>query len=707
MKHLAIDWSDFIARAAVWDRLAPETRRVLSRLDASRALDRDVYGDDLGTLLDADILVPMEDGRRVRPHPDRRAWLRALRSLGRHDLLGEPDPKVLFEYLRDHFTAEERRVLAYNPVSGYTAYWTSDHSARTVQSATSVGWIEAFLEGTLPDIAEVARAASPAVDPAVTQRHAQELVRRLMDTPEPVALSALPERFPELDAASLGAAVHLAVRQLALFPALRPDDLGLVLTLWPGIVARLHRPAPEPPRPVEADPTFAAPLLIEDMTAVLIEASAEPLRLRKTDHALFARTQDRLEEALMPVPEWLRPLESAAPVYRLRLALDALLSLEFLRRRRHGNPVLVSTTAARDWLAGTPRTRLRAVLEPMRVDTSPDGALGSTPATHRRTSPDDDGFGHGPGAWIQQSGARDEIRIGSPDELRLVPPIPIRYRDDARAATVEAALARAYLSLPEDGAFVRFEDFVHYHGQRDNPLEEDTIRRALSRGWSGYGPLTDEDIEALWQNTLIEVFHARLMPLGAVRLGLHEGALCIALTSIGRYLLGEARDFELETGEAPAGQVIVQPDFEVVFTAPAPLAEAAIARLAERRGTGVGVLFRITREAVFSAAAAGLSAEEALETLRAHAALGVPDNVAREVAGWFERCRRVTLRPATLIECPDEQTAARVATAAGKNASLLAPTVVELRESGDKAALTRKLAKAGIFIDETRTKRRR
>jgi hypothetical protein len=72
--------------------------------------------------------------------------------------------------------------------------------------------------------------------------------------------------------------------------------------------------------------------------------------------------------------------------------------------------------------------------------------------------------------------------------------------------------------------------------------------------------------------------------------------------------------------------------------------------------------------------------------------------VEAEINGWFARYRQVEVQPATLIHCPDAETAARVLTALGKKAAKLTDTVLELHESKIQSAVTKKLREAGIFI---------
>jgi hypothetical protein len=164
-------------------------------------------------------------------------------------------------------------------------------------------------------------------------------------------------------------------------------------------------------------------------------------------------------------------------------------------------------------------------------------------------------------------------------------------------------------------------------------------------------------------------------------------------------LLGLAEDFDYGHDHDAQGQLVVQPNFDIVFLSSSPLAEAALARFAERKGRGVGALFAITKKSVHSAAGSGMTATAVLETLERLSAKPIPANVAREIAGWFNQCRRITVRSAVLIHCPDADTAARVVTASGKQAVALTDTVVELTDARAKNVLLRKLHGLGIFAE--------
>ena len=138
--------------------------------------------------------------------------------------------------------------------------------------------------------------------------------------------------------------------------------------------------------------------------------------------------------------------------------------------------------------------------------------------------------------------------------------------------------------------------------------------------------------------------------------------------------------------------------FEIVFLSAAPMAEAVLSRFAERKSTGLGVLFKLTKAAIFSAAAMGTKCEQVLDQLREISSKELPANVVREVEGWFGRCRTVTVRNTVLIRCPDPDTATHVLSACGRKGNLLTDTIVELPDAKARKAVIQKMKKAGIFV---------
>jgi hypothetical protein len=217
---------------------------------------------------------------------------------------------------------------------------------------------------------------------------------------------------------------------------------------------------------------------------------------------------------------------------------------------------------------------------------------------------------------------------------------------------------------------------------------------------------SEEELEERFMSDLYQVLFRALVPWGGARIGIsaqHE--LAFELTSVGRYLLGLAHDFELDAAPPEARTPVrVQPDFEVLFVSPSAMLEARIGRFAERRGKGVGVLFRITRESILAAARAGLSADDVLATLSESSAGPVPKNVVHEIKAWFARCRHLQLESVQLLRCPDAETAERVFALGAKHLERLGDTLLALHDPAKKSELLRACAKQGLFLGKGRAR---
>ncbi len=730
MKLFDLDWLDFYQRLAVWDRLTLNTRQVLAQLKSNKAVNVRGFGDDLQRLADARFVTVYGDGQRAKLHKECLDFARAIRAMCRHDILDQPDAAVLHGYILDHFTRAEQSALSTDGRS----YHGSAHDL--TRDAMSVGWLNDFL--SLDNLAQAQEWESLRepdryyyrgdskgliLNSSEALTATQSIIRQFMSSTEPVLFKDTPVRFKHLSLPHLAAATYAGIRYLLLFPSMRRDDMTPMIGLWPTIPQRLHRPKAKQPKSVTPDQTFHCAYLMEDMTTVLVGASGEPPRVRSTDQALFAKAREQLESNLMSVPEWLTQIEGCAPGDRVQAAVEFLRGFGFIETRgTHGKDLrLEPTTEARDWLGMSSRDRLKSILDRLKPDQSQDQRAG-LPANHSNLPGD---FGCDIGSVEDAARfARDMLVLAELDDeddddydydtpftsygcdphFAFLPRAVNCGIDLARDLDIPAALIDTYGSLARR-RFVQFSHFVEYHMQQANPL---LIRRQgakplkLNIGWSWRKP-TDEEAEDLWGQLLVDFFRRRLLPLGGVQVGLRgrAGALCISLTDVGRYLLDLARDFEYGNCNDQQGRIVVQPNFDIVFLSPAPLAEATIARFADRKANGTGTLFKITKTSIFTAASCNMTASQVLDTLRDLCAKAVPSNVTREVRDWFDQCGRVAIKTALLIQCPNAQIATRVLAAGGKKLTPISDTVVELADRKFKAPLVKKLKETGVFVDQS------
>ena len=242
---------------------------------------------------------------------------------------------------------------------------------------------------------------------------------------------------------------------------------------------------------------------------------------------------------------------------------------------------------------------------------------------------------------------------------------------------------------------MNLNDFLNRWRTRNNPLTEGEV----------FLPLEDmDDLEEKWQGALAAFFFRRLVVLGGVTLGrLVSGRMGFRLTPAGRYLLQDTDQFEFDAAK-DTGEVLVQPNFEIVFLAPSVEAQLRVRAYAEPTAAlegpdSVGTLFVLRRESVQRAVMGGRDADGIVASLRRLSKHPLPANVERQVAAWGAEVRWIDVRPAVVVDCGDAETAARVLAAVRKNGRQLSATAVELL-AGNKltAAIRKKLSAAGIFV---------
>ncbi len=679
MKHFEIDWAGMVALMPAWERLSQPVRAAYLAMKPGVAGARvEELRGGADELVKAGLVSLSPTGVRAVVAERWRPFHTALRAMDHHRLWEAPSTGGLVTYLEDVFTTPDLQALLGDQGYGSNAYYLRVLLADRVSGEE---WVEGLLAAESPKaVADWERKRSTAwergqpslpVPPVFTEAAvldaARVLLRGLVAEPAGVPLGDLPARFPEVDAAVLAAAIRGCLRYLLLFASMT-DALVPTVGVWPDVAVRLRRAAQGPPAPVEVAETFEAAFRLEDMTTVLTAAAAEPLRLRANDGAVFARTREAIEDRLVSLPDWVAETLGADPETRVETAARLLHAMDLAKAgEKAGQGLrLAPTKKGLRWLDLPDGERLDALIAPIRGSDE-----------------------RAPGSWY---GAGSKVGF-FPVTLGFTAPAGMDLRN---------WVTRAFLEVPP-GGMLELGAFLDHRGRAENPFLRLLAKNpgALRVQWGR--PTTRQEWERLWREVLATMISLRLVPLGGARMGRTEdGTPAFALTPVGRYLLGAEERLEYEGAGGGGAGVVVQPNFEVVFLGPAPGVEARIARFAERAGKGPGTLFRITRRSVLAAAEAGFTADRVLETLAAASRHELPANVVRQLRDWFAATRRVRLRPAVLVECPDAETAARVLSAGGKTVRAVTDTVLELAdtERSARSALLKKLREAGVFAAE-------
>ena len=150
--------------------------------------------------------------------------------------------------------------------------------------------------------------------------------------------------------------------------------------------------------------------------------------------------------------------------------------------------------------------------------------------------------------------------------------------------------------------------------------------------------------------------------------------------------------------------MIVQPDFSIVVIGVNPTPAIELAPFCERgkgtAGMGAGaIVLKITRDSIVKAIANGLDLKQIVDRLKKHASNELPSNVAKEIKHWSEWTKRTTIETLTVIDCPDRDTADRVAACLGKRGRRLGDLLVALESANLPAGDRVKLKGQGVLLE--------
>jgi hypothetical protein len=586
MRLFPNDWQEFLDELAAWGELSIPARKAFLDATAPGLSVEAAHGDPaMAELCDIGFLEESENPDHFDVVERWVSFHQIMKSLEKYPLFESPGLAALCSYLSEHFTPPERSQLHES-----LALLPND-LARIAGFVSSVEWLQgAFTRKVrLSEVGDLDTARA--------------LLSFFTEQRDRVPFRDMEEYFPDVRREPLCDAIRLGVQRAVFFLGLRRTDLEPLIGVWPAAARRLRRLSVVlAPEPVSVSQLFHHPFLIEDMTSLLAAARIDPIPLRRGDERPFTRFVEEAATALLTLPDWLEGLTGLALEARIDLALQALRLTGLLVQEENGTGAspLVPGQQAVEWMR-RPLSERRALVLPVFA-----GTHGRTPRLFDLMEEE----------WTSGDAAREEIMPW---------------------------VEQAFSSVPVT-SFIRFTDFAEYQAAIGSPLASSsglagaaTNMRTGEGGAAGTGLATEEALEELWKSFLGIFLGRCILSLGGAEAGVtQDGRPGFRMTDTGRLLLGMPRDGLPEPDDDDAGaELIVQPNYEVVFLSPSPGAEAELGRFCERVGREVGVLFRITRQSVQRAAAAGLDAERVLATLKAGSKSPVPPNVMHEIRGWM------------------------------------------------------------------------
>ncbi len=652
MKVVTEGWTPIFALLPCWERLPLAARTFFLELEGDlRVRSERLASPPVAALRDGGFLrcpgYPTADG--IMP------FRRFVRALSRHPFF-DGDTVDLDAYLPEHLTHAEVQLV--QDLHGYYGVRWNEIAKRVSDEA----WVLGLLNEKSPALWEkrhVPDAVERFLENPAAGRFLTTWIRRLLEQGNPVALSEIVQAAAD-DPEAAGAALSAGIRYAFLFPSLRSGTLNPVIGLLPGVHHRLTRKRPTKPVVFDAPPVgaevFDTPYLMQDMTTGLVQLEPDGVRLT-AQGAVFKREADRMIAALPVFPAQFR-LPSADS--RWSDAMFWLRRLGFAKAGARGKAScwIKVTADGRKWLVGSVGERLRTLLDALR-------------AANARSRKSNRG-------WDSLTFTTGSVFSGYGDE---------------RAVEPDRRLVEAFAAL-EPGQWVATAEFLAWQAETENPL----LACPAPSNAGHIFIFSAEDQEKRWYNYVEGFLKDRLIPLGGVRLALtSDGGHWFALTPVGAYLLGRTDVFEYVHPDTP-GHMVVQPNFDIVFTGQAPAVEGELAVFAVRVGHGVGTLFRITRASVLAAVEAGVAGDEILERLSRCSHKAVPANVAAQIKDWAASHRRVTVRSMLTLRCPDAETAARVRALFPQLIKPVAGNLLEITNAASLPAVRKKLKNEGIGV---------
>ncbi len=645
MKAFDIDWSGFLRHAAAWHALSFPARSALLMMKPHGASDSKDFGEYVPIFVKAKILETFKEGERIRCTKAFAGSLKALRQMGRTPLFGDRSKDGTSDYLRELLTGEERSALAEQEY-----YAQGSHLPDLV---ASLQFLQSFLdaesatkweEGRVPDYTHRGSTACTQLVLATPTaiKDLRFLIKLLRDNKAPMSFLALIASKGRISIPRLGKAIWAGLRYGLLFADVDNEALPRI-GLHPEIYERDN--FKQLPAPKTVDPEDIGPLAfaIQDLIQVLVFCS-EPRRLRASDNSLFAKPHKELIATLVPFPEW--DSDADVPDRRVSNARWAAQDCGFLRVLGMGskNLRIETTSEGQAWMSLPSAPRAEEYLCPLR---------------HLPNTSDPHLFGYG-------------SLLNLPTHAQVV------------------------AAFEGPGGPVILDEFMAYQTKSANPLlSADLTNQHAHRRRR---PITQTHLEEAWKARLDHCIYNLLLPFGGISWGHIAGCKTIEFTPIGRYLLGATDEFQWPQETAPS-PIVIQPDFEILFLSPNPAQEAVITRYAERIGTGIGALFRLTKASIQTAARAQQSVDDIRTALIDASGKPLPKNVALEIETWHGQVIHMSWQPAQLLHCPDEATALRILSASKGKLELLGPQTLALLDMKKRTTLTNSLRKAGVFLD--------
>jgi len=672
MKYFEVDWNCIVVLAGLWDELPrSEQEYYLHNLNPPTVPSENCDPEKAESLISLGFLKYSPDGTGIT-FPDDSAQFHKLITALTDTTFFEMQDTIdnLAGYLKHFYTPTE-----YNGLT--ESYWQYGRGEYDLASRTgSAYWISMFLESNntakwVP-LADEDNLEFEETDGAYPEFSiAKRIIRLLVNGTNPIPLSSVYQVIADEDPLFLAKAVHLLVSKLLVFISIDPATYTVQIGIRSFVHDFLNPPAKAMDTvdvPVNSSPSF----MVDDMTIILAEAAVRPIPLKQKDHAMYARSERELYSSFYDLPPGCNFLYSYTAKDRLALAMRTIVFADYaFADNKDGKLFLCVSAEGKKWLALSQAKKAERILRKKR-------------------------------AILRQSVFLNRDRFPmSPECLSELSDVHEENSSYWARETLSGSTYRALTSIADFKLPVTEISFFGYHSIINNPLF--TLFHAgvpyrIPDDWYDKFLLDKSDMINKWIVMLRSNLIHWVIPMGLLNIGRIKEAdeFAFILNDYGLFFAGKSDEIPERASEAV--EIVVQPNFDIVFMAAAPSAEVQLGRFSRRVGRGMGTLFKLTRESVVRATAGGLDFDSIMKSLSEFSSKPIPPNVTEQIRNWVSQCRKISISTKILFTCPDRETALQVVSAAGKDkAEQLSDTVVAISDKKYAKALAKKLEKKGIF----------
>lgn len=672
MKFFDCDWAVIIKYNKLWEQLPSASRKFfLDKFNDPAVIVPKMKSSACVALIKSGFIKYYGLKTGLQIVQSRKKFHQAVCSMNKYHLFNSDNPSTenLIKYIKHNFSLASVCLLLNENIP---LNWKM---VDVVSKISSLMWINSFLHERHLHLwnarfkTEMQKQSMNLFESTDHFEIAKQILKSLMDNSNPVYFADLINGKHSID--ELGRAIHLLLKYMLLFPALDRESHLIQLGIWPSVHNFLHGVKHEL-LTVDCAVVPISSFLLDDMVTILIETSANPIPLKQSNREMYAASASTLENNLSPLSPLALTIIKAPSDIRVPLALKELYNHKLAKISQINGSLYCSITPKGiKWLDKSNSKRLKHYLTNLR----------ETILTHD-----------------SQDKATIKTLLKSHEPARLYQeewPQRTHKHLDLRGAAFSAFNTFLDWDLP-----VSLNSFIRIQCNNNNPLLKlfhAGVPLIIDHDYHDTFLNTPNEIIDYWKDRLMSFMSNVMLPLGCFSLGTDQtsGQTVLSLSSNGKFLLGKLNS--LQTHENNSPNIIVQPNFEIVFLNSFASAEARLVRLAQRVGIGVGTLFRLTRESIFNAVENGMDASAIIQTLTDVSCKPLPGNVEEQLKSWVKQCRHISVSHPVMLQCPDKETALRIKSAGGKKVTVISDTVLTFSNRKDLKPLMKKLNKKGIF----------